>query len=222
MTRTDEIDALMRLVKRRADDYRQQEARGVLVLPDHLPTLVRASVPGQSSIPCHPRFHVRELLALNGPDLVRGAYQRILWRDATPDEVAWRTDQLRLGAVAPSQLLRQIRYSPEGIRCGVVIVGLEWHRWLRAPLKVPVIRKFWRILLALSELPHLKEQAHRALVEQRTRIDRHDDALRGLVGIAIDGNPAPAAHALRQRIAALEARLEMLEQGRSAATEALK
>ena len=198
----------MRLVKSRAAAYRALDASGSLVLPDPLDPLIRP-IP-VSNVPRHPTVDIKELLALEGPDLVRSAYQRILWRDAQPEEISWRSDLLRSGALAPVVLIHDLSTSAEGRQCQVHIEGLE-RRWRFCIGRRRKVIKAWRLILTKLGIPSLRVAAHRWLVEQRNRTDRHEAALKGLLGPTVDQDPAGAAAILRRRVATLESRIAELE-----------
>ena len=201
-------EPLMRLVRARAEAYRALDAAGGLILPDPLAPMTRPAPP--APVPRHPMVHAHELLALEGPDLVRSSYQRILWRNAQPEEVVWRSDLLRSGVLSPLELLVDLSSSAEGQLCKVTIEGLDQKWPWSLALRLAWIRKsrVWADKLGLSDL---RKAVQRWLVEQRVRTDRHDAALQGLLGATVDTDPAASAAALRRRIAALEARLAELE-----------
>ena len=201
-------DALMRLVKSRAAAYRALDASGSLVLPDPLDPLTRP-IP-VSDVPRHPSVNIQELLALEGPDFVRSAYQRILWRNAQPEEVSWRSDLLRSGSLAPVVMIHDLSTSAEGRQCNVLIHGLE-QRWRFCIGRRRKVVKAWRLILTKLGIPSLRVAAHRWMVEQRNRTDRHEAALKGLLGPTVDQDPAGAAAILRRRVASLESRIAELE-----------
>lgn len=208
MTGPSPVDELMQRVAARAAWYRRADARDGLALPEPLPALSRPEAP--RAVPQHPRVGLHELLSLRGGDVVSSAYERLLWRCASPEELAFRLELFRSGRQDVFTLIHDLRHSPEGIRCGVRITGKGWRRIIFAVLRLPMGRRMWLGLRALFALPRLRVDIGAELRRQDQRVERIEHALGGFGPKA--AHDPETAQALRCRLAALERRVAVLEQ----------
>ncbi|PZO61852.1 MAG: hypothetical protein DI635_13955 [Pseudoxanthomonas suwonensis] len=155
-----------------------------------------------------PAYSVDELLAYSGSDFIDVAYQAVLRRQ--PDE-AGRRDYLQAietGALTKTEVLGELRKSPEGYRAGVPIRGLRLQYLLRRMER----RRGGRMLALLASLMRLarKQSSWEAM---EARLASRDERMLSAASLALDGMREDVArrldsslHALRKSIGRGEVR----------------
>ncbi|HEX8921273.1 MAG TPA: DUF4214 domain-containing protein, partial [Pyrinomonadaceae bacterium] len=130
----------------------------------------------------HPRddrqYHIDDLLKYHGGDFVRNAYRAILRRE--PDAVGWahHLENLASGRFNKIDILSSLRYSPEGERAQVKIIGLTWPAAIRRMGRAPIIGYLIQLLIAMGRLPvllqHQRQSEFYLLAQQQRSVD-HDN-----------------------------------------------
>jgi hypothetical protein len=199
---------LMARAESLAAAYRQADARGELSLPDPLPLPRTGPAPASRPVLHHATVGLGELLCLRGEALVRSAYERLLWRRASQEEVDRYVLAMAVRAIDVYQFIAALRRSPEGRRCEVLLQGQGWRRAILQLLRLPGGMRLWGMLRGLMALPSLRRETMSALLDLHARLDRIEYAMGGL-GPEAARHP-DAAQALRQRVQGLERRLQAL------------
>jgi FkbM family methyltransferase len=97
----------------------------------------------QTSIGCVASASLDDLLARNDRDFVGSAYLTILGRAPDPDGYAYYLGRLRSG-ISKSQILAQLRKSPEGAGRSLSIGGLDEHITNHSRGRIPVVGRVYR------------------------------------------------------------------------------
>ncbi len=77
-------------------------------------------------------FRLDEVLAGQGKTLISNIYRKVLKREPDPSGLSAYLKHLETGQLEPIEILKIIRYSPEGIRRGVKIRGLKSRLLMRS------------------------------------------------------------------------------------------
>ena len=124
---------------------------------DSPPTLDRALSPLKIQADLEPReeYQLADLLGFHDEAFVRNAYEAVLKREPDDAGLAQFLQNLRSGQYSKIDILRSLRYSPEGLRANVTIHGLGRLSFLRKIYRVPVVGYFAQLAVAIGRLPVL-------------------------------------------------------------------
>jgi SAM-dependent methyltransferase len=122
------------------------------------------------------RYHINDLLGFHDEQFIRNAYHVILKRDPDDFGFAQYLQSLRSGNYSKIDILRSLRFSPEGQIANVEIEGLGKLSAFRSLYRVPVVGYLLRLAVAIVRLPVLINH-HRQLeaytVAQLERLASH-------------------------------------------------
>jgi O-antigen chain-terminating methyltransferase len=121
-------------------------------------------------------YHVNDLLIYHDAEFVWNAYRALLKRD--PDEEGYRQylGQLREGRLNKIDVLRSIRFSPEGRRHNVRIDGLALPAFVRRLYRIPALGYLLELVIAIARLPvtlRQQRQFDNYLLAQQERLAAH-------------------------------------------------
>lgn len=130
----------------------------------------------------HPRpdhqYHVKDLLKYHGSDFVRNAYRAILKREPDAAGSAQHLENLASGRFNKIDILASLRFSPEGERAGVKLLGLTWPAAIRRMGRAPFIGYLVQLVIAWARLPQLlqhQRQSEFYLLAQQQQVVEHDN-----------------------------------------------
>ena len=106
-------------------------------------------------------FELTEFLALPDSRFVQAAYTAMLGRGPDPEGLRHHLGLLRGGLLSKPDILSAIRASPEARRRNVRICGLKRQPVTSRLLRLPVVGRAVRWLLALRGLPALAQDQRR-------------------------------------------------------------
>src|SRR6185369_655921 len=124
---------------------------------DSPPTLDRALSPLKIQADLEPReeYQLADLLGFHDEAFVRNAYEAVLKREPDDAGLAQFLQNLRSGRYSKIDILRSLRYSPEGLRANVTVHGLGRLSFLRKVYRVPIAGYFAQLAVAIGRLPVL-------------------------------------------------------------------
>jgi len=109
----------------------------------------------QPDIEKREEYQLSELLAFHDEAFVRNAYEAVLKREPDDTGLAQYLQSLRSGRYSKIDILRSLRFSPEGQRANVTIHGLGRLSFLRKIYRVPVLGYLVQLAVAIARLPVL-------------------------------------------------------------------
>ena len=163
--------------------YRQLLTQGF----DGLPSLSDPPVPDlrlQPPLEKREQYELSDLLGYHDEAFIRNAYRVILKREPDDSGFVKYLDNLRSGRYSKIDILRSLRFSPEGRNANVQIKGLGRLTFFRKLYRVPVAGYLLRLAVAVVRLPvlitnHRRLESHTAA--QLERIASHvNEAVRHL------------------------------------------
>ena len=154
-------------------------------------------------------YQLSELLAYHDDAFVRNAYEAILKREADDTGLAQYLQMLRNGRHSKIDILRSLRYSPEGRRANVTIRGLGQLSFLRKIYRVPLIGYLAGVAVAFGRLPILIVNHRRLESHTMAQFDRIAAYINDAVTHVADESRAQA-EANRKQLENLEQQLESL------------
>jgi len=113
------------------------------------------------------QYHLNDLLGFHDEAFIRNAYQAILNREPDDAGFAQYLKHLRSGRYSKIDILRSLRFSPEGRNINAQINGLGSLTYFRKLYRVPVAGYLLRLAVAIVRLPvlithHRQLEAHTA------------------------------------------------------------
>ena len=122
----------------------------------------------QPDLPRRERYQLTDLLGFHDEAFVRNAYKIILKRE--PDDAGFADflTKLQSGHYNKIDIVRSLRFSPEGRRANVSIEGLNWVVNLRRVYRVPVLGYLLQLVVAIVRLP--------VLIANHRRLESHTTA----------------------------------------------
>src|SRR5262245_43064131 len=141
--------------------YRQDISEANLLLTKNLdtpPAPAYSPVPPlkiQADLEQREEYSVGDLLGFHDEAFVRNAYEAVLRREPDDAGLAQYLQNLRSGRYSKIDILRSLRYSPEGRRANVTIHGLGRLSFFRKVYRVPVAGYLARLAVAIGRLPVL-------------------------------------------------------------------
>jgi O-antigen chain-terminating methyltransferase len=120
--------------------------------PDHAPL---PPLKIQADLEPREEYSVGDLLGFHDEAFVRNAYEAVLKREPDDAGLAQYLQNLRSGRYSKIDILRSLRYSPEGQGANVTIHGLGRLSFLRKVYRVPVAGYLARLAVAIGRLPVL-------------------------------------------------------------------
>jgi SAM-dependent methyltransferase len=109
----------------------------------------------QADIERREEYQLADLLGFHDEAFIRNAYEAILKREPDDAGLAQYLQNLRSGRYSKIDILRSLRFSPEGRRANVTIHGLGQLSFLRKVYRVPVAGYLVRLVVAITRLPVL-------------------------------------------------------------------
>ncbi len=109
----------------------------------------------QADIERRAEYQLADLLGFHDEAFIRNAYEAILKREPDDAGLAQYLQNLRSGRYSKIDILRSLRFSPEGRRANVTIHGLGQLSFLRKVYRVPVAGYLVRLVVAITRLPVL-------------------------------------------------------------------
>jgi SAM-dependent methyltransferase len=109
----------------------------------------------QADIERREEYQLGDLLGFHDEAFIRNAYEAILKREPDDAGLAQYLQNLRSGRYSKIDILRSLRFSPEGRRANVTIHGLGQLSFLRKVYRVPVAGYLVRLVVAITRLPVL-------------------------------------------------------------------
>jgi SAM-dependent methyltransferase len=110
-------------------------------------------------------YKLSDLLGFHDEAFVRNAYAVILKREPDDTGFAEYLGNLRGGRYSKIDILRSLRFSPEGRKANVSIEGLGWWVQLRKVYRVPVLGYLLQLGVAIFRLP--------VLIANHRRLESH-------------------------------------------------
>ena len=100
-------------------------------------------------------YSIADFMDFQDGDFVRNAYIAILMREADEGGFEYYLSALRKGSYSRIEILGRLRYSSEGRKHGVNIVGL-WHRTMtQVAFRIPLFGHFLTVISFFYQLPSL-------------------------------------------------------------------
>lgn len=121
-------------------------------------------------------YHVRDFSPYEGIEFIDTAYQTVLHREADEDGMQTYSRMLREGA-SKSEILAQLRDSPEGKRREARVDGLSSRILLDALCQWPVVGKVIAIAAAICNLPNAQRSHRRISSGMEMRLTQTDRGL---------------------------------------------
>ncbi|HEV2836190.1 MAG TPA: methyltransferase domain-containing protein [Pyrinomonadaceae bacterium] len=122
----------------------------------------------QPDLPRRERYELNDLLGFHDEAFVLNAYKVILKREPDDAGFADYLTKLRSGHYNKIDIIRSLRFSPEGQRVNVSIEGLTWLVNLRRIYRVPVVGYLLQLVVAIVRLP--------VLIANHRRLESHTAA----------------------------------------------
>jgi 2-polyprenyl-3-methyl-5-hydroxy-6-metoxy-1,4-benzoquinol methylase len=140
-------------------------------LPNALPELKL-----QPALERREHYKLGDLLGFHDEAFVRNAYAVILKREPDDAGFAEYLGNLRSGRYSKIDILRSLRFSPEGRKANVSIDGLSWWVNLRKAYRIPVVGYLLQLGVEIFRLPvlianHRRLESHTAA--QLERVANH-------------------------------------------------
>ena len=183
--RGDGLD-LAQLMDRIRADAEQRKRNSLNFSPPALTDIAQtnfASIPNtlpelelQADLERREHYKLSDLLGFHDEAFVRNAYKVILKREPDDAGFAEYLGNLRSGRYSKIDILRSLRFSPEGRKADVSVEGLSWWVNLRKIYRVPVIGYLLQLAVAIVRLPvltanHRRLESHTAA--QLERVANH-------------------------------------------------
>jgi O-antigen chain-terminating methyltransferase len=122
----------------------------------------------QPDLERHDGYKLSDLLGFHDEAFVRNAYKVILKREPDDAGFAEYLGNLRSGRYSKIDIVRSLRFSPEGQKANVSIDGLSWWVNLRKIYRVPVLGYLLQLVVAIFRLP--------VLIASHRRLESHTAA----------------------------------------------
>ncbi len=189
-----DLDQIMTQIRRDAEQRKRnafQNGAPVFyrqLLSQGLDDLLSQSTPPFPDLELQPaleereQYHLNDLLGYHDEAFIRNAYKVILKREPDDSGFAKYLENLRSGRYSKIDILRSLRFSPEGQNVNATIEGLGKLSYLRKLYRVPVAGYLLRMVVGIGRLPvlimnHRQLESHMA--GQFERIAAHiNDASR--------------------------------------------
>jgi 2-polyprenyl-3-methyl-5-hydroxy-6-metoxy-1,4-benzoquinol methylase len=126
----------------------------------------------QSDLPRRERYQLNDLLGLHDEAFVRNAYKVVLKREPDDAGFADYLTKLRSGRYNKIDIVRSLRFSPEGCKANVSIEGLSWVVNFRRIYRVPIIGYLLELAVAIVRLPVLLANHRRLESHTAAQLDR--------------------------------------------------
>lgn len=118
------------------------------------------------------RYKLSDLLGFHDEAFVRNAYKVILKREPDDAGFAEYLGNLRSGRYSKIDIIRSLRFSPEGQKANVSLEGLSWFVNLRKLYRVPVAGYVLQLAVAIFRLPVLIANHRRLESHTAAQLDR--------------------------------------------------
>ena len=125
------------------------------------------------------QYHINDLLGFHDETFIKNAYKVILKREPDDSGFARYLENLRSGRYSKIDILRSLRFSPEGQKANVSIAGLGKLSYLRKLYRVPVAGYLLRMVVGIGRLPvlimnHRRLESHTAAQLERVAAHVND------------------------------------------------
>ncbi len=149
-------------------------------------------------------YQLSDLLGFHDETFIRNAYGAILKREPDNTGLAQYLKTLREGRHSKIDILRSLRFSPEGQRANVTIHGLGKLSYARKIYRVPVIGYLAQLGVAIVRLP--------ALITNHRRLESHTMAQFDRVAAHLNDAVTQLSNENRKQAEAIRTQLENLRQ----------
>lgn len=182
--------------------YRQLTVQGLDGLLSHgkspLPDLKL-----QPDLKKREQYQLSDLLGFHDEAFVRNAYKVILRREPDDSGFVKYLENLRSGRYSKIDILRSLRFSPEGRNANVPVKGLGRLTVFRKLYRVPVAGYFLRLVVAIVRLP--------VLITNHRRLESHTAAQLERVANHLNETVAHFSDANRGQLKTIQEHLEELK-----------
>jgi SAM-dependent methyltransferase len=121
------------------------------------------------------QYQIGDLLGFHDEAFVRNAYQVILKREPDDAGFAQCIKNLRSGRYSKIDILRSLRFSPEGRKADVSVAGLSRASLFRKIYRVPILGYVAQLVVAIFRLPVLIANYRRLESHTAAQFDRVAD-----------------------------------------------
>ena len=135
------------------------------VAPSSLREIGLPQLQMQPALEQRDRYKLSDLLGFHDEAFVRNAYAVILKREPDDAGFAEYFGNLRSGRYSKIDILRSLRFSPEGRKANVSVEGLSWFVQWRKLYRVPVLGYLLQLAVAILRLP--------VLIANHRRLESH-------------------------------------------------
>lgn len=155
-------------------------------------------------------YQLSDLLAYHDDAFVRNAYEAILKREPDDTGLAEYLQMLRNGRHSKIDILRSLRYSPEGRRANVTVHGLGKLSFLRKLYRVPVVGYVAGLAVGIARLPVLIVNHRRLESHTMAQFDRVAAHINDAVANIADENREQLEN-FRQQLANFRQQMESFQ-----------
>ncbi len=152
----------------------------------------------QAKLETRARYDIGYLLGFHDETFIRNAYHVILKREPDDAGFAQFLKDLRSGRYSKIDILRSLRFSPEGQKAGVKIAGLSRASVFRKVYRVPVAGYFAQLLSGIFRLPVFIANYRRLETHTAAQLDRVADHINEVVTYFSEANQRLAETNRRQ------------------------
>lgn len=165
----------------------------------------------QADIERRDEYQLGELLGFHDEAFIRNAYEAILKREPDDAGLAQYLQNLRSGRYSKIDILRSLRFSPEGSRANVTIHGLGQLSFLRKLYRVPIVGYLARLAVGITRLPVLITNHRQLESHTMAQFDRVAAYVNDAVAHLADEN-REQAEATRRQLETLSEQLDTVQQ----------
>src|SRR5690349_15438969 len=158
----------------------------------------------QSKFEKREEYQLSDLLGFHDETFIRNAYEAILKREPDDTGLAHYLKTLRDGRHSKIDILRSLRFSPEGQRANVTVHGLGRLSYARKIYRVPVVGYLVQLAVAIVRLP--------ALITNHRRLESHTMAQFDRVAAHLNDAVNQISNENRKQAEASRTQLENLRQ----------
>jgi len=188
------VEEIMKKIK---EEVRlRKEAKKKDAITEKVEKKSRENLPHSESLPyfeIKDVYKISDFVEYDFKNFINYAYKAILKREPSSRELHDYLSWLQQGLTDKEQVLLDLRYSPEGIKKGVIIEGLHRHHVIKKYFKIPLLGKILNILYCIVTFPRIFRYIKRleyTLIEECMDLEnkvRTIDDIMNMFDIKLDG-----------------------------------
>lgn len=157
-------------------------------------------------------YHINELLAYHDVTFLEIAYLAILHRKIDSTGLQFFLKQIRAGLLTKVEILKALCCSPEGVKCGVHIIGLRYRHLSIRIKRIPIVGYFYELMLSIINLPKRNKNIQCLEAYINAHLYQTNQALSALNAkqLALENSMFKVSHLLKNKVTDFNAQKSLI------------